>query len=260
MGRFGRAANGKGDNHTVIIYPAIDIRGGKCVRLVEGDFERETIFDDDPVEAARRWTEQGAQWLHLVDLDGARRGEPVNTATIERIRGAVSVPIQLGGGMRTSDHVDSAMSLGINRVVLGTAALEAPDLVENVAHRYPGRIAVGLDARSGRLATAGWLEVSNSTPEETARLLMRRGIETFVFTDISRDGTLAGPNLAALRSMATVAGNGLIASGGIGSIDHVTDVAETGVSGLIIGRALYDGRVGLAEAIMAAQPRELIES
>lgn len=242
------------------IYPAIDIRGGKCVRLIEGDFERETVFDDDPVSAARRWTEQGAEWLHLVDLDGARGGQPINTETIERIRRAVNVPIQVGGGMRTSQHVDAALAIGVDRVILGTAALEDPELVEAVASRHPGRIAVGLDARSGRLATAGWLELSDASPEETAKLLRARGIDTFIFTDIGRDGTLAGPNLDALRSMAQVVGNGLIASGGIGALDHVTQVAETGAAGIIIGRALYDGRVHLSDAIAATRNREFVQS
>jgi phosphoribosylformimino-5-aminoimidazole carboxamide ribotide isomerase len=237
----------------VIVYPAIDIRGGRCVRLVEGDFARETRFDADPVAAALRWVGAGAEWLHVVDLDGAVRGEPVNGEAIRRVRAAVSVPIQLGGGLRTERHVLEAFDLGIDRVVLGTATLRTPELVTRLAIGWSDRLAVGLDARDGRLATDGWFDQTETTVEEVAGRFRRVGVQAFVFTDIRRDGTLAGPNLSALRELAGLLGRGLIASGGVGSVEDVAAVALTGADGVIVGRALYDERIDLADAITAAR-------
>jgi phosphoribosylformimino-5-aminoimidazole carboxamide ribotide isomerase len=238
----------------MIIYPAIDIRDGRCVRLVEGDFSRETVYDDDPVDAARRWVASGAEWLHVVDLDGARSGSPANKEAIRRICREVDIPVQLGGGLRSADDVEAAFESGVHRAILGTVALQQPDLVEQLAAAFPDRIAVGLDARNNRLAVAGWIETSEATPEDTARYFAGREISTFIFTDIGRDGTLSGPNLDALHTMAAAVGDAeLIASGGIGSQDDVTAVAATGVAGVIIGRALYDGRVDLARAIDAVR-------
>jgi phosphoribosylformimino-5-aminoimidazole carboxamide ribotide isomerase len=237
----------------MIVYPAIDIRGGRCVRLVEGDFDRETAFDADPADAARRWHSAGAEWLHVVDLDGAVQGEPVNSDAIRRIRQAVSIPIQLGGGLRSEEHISAAFDLGIDRVILGTAALRTPDLVARIAARWSDRLAVGLDARDGRLAAAGWLDQTDATVEEVASRLRQTGVHAFIFTDIRRDGTLTGPNLPALSTLVSLLGRGVIASGGIGTIEDVTNVALTGADGVIIGRALYDGRLDLAAAISATR-------
>jgi phosphoribosylformimino-5-aminoimidazole carboxamide ribotide isomerase len=237
----------------VIVYPAIDIRGGRCVRLVEGDFARETPFDADPVDAARRWIAAGAEWLHVVDLDGAVAGRPVNLDAIRRLCGEVAIPVQLGGGLRTEDDLTAVFDLGVRRAVLGTAALRSRELVASALARWGNRIAVGLDARDGRLAANGWLEQTDLEATRAAAQLRAAGVRRFVFTDIRRDGTLAGPNLEALRAMIETVGDGVIASGGIGRIEDVAAVAETGAEGVILGRALYDGRVELSEAIALAR-------
>jgi len=237
----------------VIVYPAIDIRGGRCVRLVEGDFARETVYDADPVDAAERWAAAGAEWLHVVDLDGATVGEPVNLETVARIRHAVGVPIQLGGGLRLEEHLAAVFDLGVERAILGTAALRAPGLVARGVERWGERIAVALDARDGKLATEGWLDQTERLATEVAQRLAGTGVRHFVFTDIARDGTLAGPNLPALREMVALVEAAVIASGGVGSAADVAAVAATGAAGVIIGRALYDGRVELAAAIAAAR-------
>jgi phosphoribosylformimino-5-aminoimidazole carboxamide ribotide isomerase len=240
----------------MIIYPAIDIRGGRCVRLVEGDFNRETTFDADPADAARRWAGAGAEWLHVVDLDGARTGEPVNLAALARIREAVEIPIELGGGLRSVDHIASAFELGINRVILGSIALTSPDLVWAAVERWGERIAVGLDARDGKLAANGWLDQTEARAVDVARSLAEVGVQHFIFTDIRRDGTLTGPNLDALRTMIDATPANVIASGGVGTIDDVRAIAGTGAAGVIIGTALYSGRVDLAAAIDAAREVE----
>jgi phosphoribosylformimino-5-aminoimidazole carboxamide ribotide isomerase len=237
----------------VIVYPAIDIRGGRCVRLVEGDFDRETAFDADPADAARRWVAAGAEWLHVVDLDGAKTGVPSNVEAIRRIRDVVAIPVQLGGGLRTETDVVAAFDLGIDRVVLGTAALRTPDLVTRLALRWADRLAVGLDARDGRLAVAGWLDQTDAAVVDVAQRLRQAGVQAFIFTDIRRDGTLTGPNLPALSELVALLSRGVIASGGIGSIADIADVARRGVDGVIIGRALYDGRIDLPAAIDAAR-------
>ncbi len=240
----------------MIIYPAIDIRGGQCVRLIEGDYLRETVFDADPVDAALRWQEQGAEWLHVVDLDGAREGKPVNLSSIERIRGAVHIPMQLGGGLRTEEDVARAFDLGVDRVILGTAALRDPALTARLAMRWDDRLAVGLDARDGLLATSGWLEQTEERIEDVAARLRKQGVQAFIYTDIRRDGTLSGPNLLVLASLVGLLGRGVIASGGIGSLADVEAVARTGADGVIIGRALYDGRVDLPTAITIGRASE----
>jgi phosphoribosylformimino-5-aminoimidazole carboxamide ribotide isomerase len=233
----------------VIIYPAIDIRGGKCVRLVEGDFDRETVFDQDPADAARRWEASGATHIHVVDLDGARNGEPTNLDAIGRIRSAVGAKIQVGGGIRNLDHARALIDLGVDRIILGSAIVSNPDAVRDMAGAFPGRVAAGLDARDGRLATDGWLAQSDVQATDAARDLIQLGISTIIYTDIRRDGTLAGPNLEALSEMIATEGAKIIASGGIGTIHDVRAVADAGAAGVIIGRALYDGRVDLAEAL-----------
>jgi phosphoribosylformimino-5-aminoimidazole carboxamide ribotide isomerase len=239
----------KGDRGDVIIYPAIDIRDGKCVRLVEGDFDRETVFDQEPADAARRWEAAGATHIHVVDLDGARNGEPTNLDAIGRIRLATGAKIQVGGGIRSVDHAQALFDLGVERIIIGSAIVSDPDDVRKLASAFPGRVAAGLDARDGRLATDGWLAQSDVLAFDAARDLIPSGISTIIYTDIRRDGTLAGPNLEALSEMIAIDGAEIIASGGIGTIDDVRAVAVAGAAGVIIGRALYDGRVDLAEAL-----------
>jgi phosphoribosylformimino-5-aminoimidazole carboxamide ribotide isomerase len=240
----------------MILYPAIDIRGGRCVRLIEGDFDRETAYDSDPATAARRWVEAGAEWLHVVDLDGAVEGRPVNREAVGRIRASVDVSIQLGGGLRRLTDLEEAFDAGVDRVILGTVALRDPELVNSAVARWGDRIAVALDARDGRLATDGWLGQTDTRAVEVALRLAERPVRHFVYTDIRRDGTLSGPNLQALGELIEKVDADIIASGGIASLEDIKAVAGAGASGAIIGRALYDGRVDLAEAAALFQPTE----
>lgn len=229
----------------MIMYPAIDIRGGKAVRLVEGDFNQETTFDADPLDAALRWEAAGAEWLHIVDLDGARSGAGANRDTIERIRASVHCRIQLGGGIRTTATIQNLLDLGIDRVVLGSIAVTDPDLVRNAVSVHGERIAVGLDARDGKLATSGWDTQTDADAFEVAAAMGDAGVRHVIFTDIQRDGTLSGPNIDALQAMVASTNASVIASGGIGAASDVLALADTGVSGVIIGRAIYDGRIDL---------------
>jgi len=233
----------------VIIYPAIDIRGGQCVRLVEGDFNRETVFDPDPAAAALRWQADGATHIHVVDLDGAKAGQPVNLDAIRRIRGAVSASIQVGGGIRSIDHAQSVLGLGVDRVILGSTIVSDPAIAQEIANAFPVRVMAGLDARDGLLATDGWLAQSAVKATDAARAMIELGVHSIIYTDIRRDGTLTGPNLDALRDMIAIDGAEIIASGGVGGIADVESVAEAGAAGVIIGRALYDGRISLADAL-----------
>jgi len=233
----------------MILYPAIDIRGGRCVRLIEGDFDRETMYHSDPSLAARRWVEAGAEWLHVVDLDGAVAGRPINSQAIAQIRAMVDVPIQLGGGLRLLTNLEDAFSAGIDRVILGTVALRDPELVTNAAARWGDRIAVALDARDGRLAIDGWLGQTDTRAVEVAKRLARSRVRHFIYTDIGRDGTLTGPNLQGLSELIEQIDADVTASGGIASLEDIKAVATVGASGAIVGRALYDGRVDLAEAV-----------
>ncbi|HET9660878.1 MAG TPA: 1-(5-phosphoribosyl)-5-[(5-phosphoribosylamino)methylideneamino]imidazole-4-carboxamide isomerase [Thermomicrobiales bacterium] len=237
----------------MIIYPAIDLRDGKAVRLVEGDFSKETVFDANPVEAARRWQNAGAEWLHVVDLDGARSGSTSNASAVAAIRSAVDIPIELGGGIRTIEAAERAFAMGIDRVILGTAAVEHPEMVADLVAKWGDRVAVGLDARDGKLATDGWLAQSERTALDVAAALRQSGVATFIVTDIHKDGKLQGPNLAMLKQAQFTLRSGVIASGGISTIEDVREVAAIGVDGAIIGRALYDGRIDLAEAIEAGR-------
>ncbi|MDF3040509.1 MAG: 1-(5-phosphoribosyl)-5-((5-phosphoribosylamino)methylideneamino)imidazole-4-carboxamide isomerase [Thermomicrobiales bacterium] len=241
----------------MILYPAIDIRGGRCVRLIEGDFARETAYDADPTNAARRWVDAGAEWLHVVDLDGAVEGTPVNRDAVKRIRAAVAVPMQLGGGLRTLTDLEDLFAAGIDRAILGTVALRDPELVISAVARWGDRIAVALDARDGKLATDGWLGQTEARAVEVAQKLATAKVRHFIFTDISRDGTLAGPNLESLGELVRAVEAGVIASGGISSLKDIEAAAQSGASGAIIGRALYDGRIDLAEAITATRQTEL---
>lgn len=243
--------------HRLILYPAIDIRGGRAVRLVQGDYDRETAFDADPLDAAERWLAQGAEALHVVDLDGARSGAPANLAHVRRIAAASSVPVQVGGGLRSADAVSEAFDAGAARAVLGTAALEDPVLVESLAVSYPNRIVVGADARSGRIAVEGWGRETNMGVEALIADLSARGVTRFVYTPVEVDGTLEGPGLEGLGSAASAAldaGAELIYSGGIGSLDHLRALAALrapALVGVIVGRALYEGHFTVAEGRQA---------
>jgi phosphoribosylformimino-5-aminoimidazole carboxamide ribotide isomerase len=237
----------------VILVPAIDIRDGHAVRLVQGDYARETAFDADPLDAARRWLEQGARALHVVDLDGARQGRPANLGLVERIAAETEVPVQMGGGLRTAEDVAAALGAGIERAVLGTAALEDPALIESLAAEHGDRIAVSADARAGRVAVEGWERQSSIGSDDLVRDLARRGVRRFVYTPVDVDGTLAGPALDGLRDVAAAAadtGAELLYSGGVGSLEHLRELASLelpGVAGVIVGRALYEDRFTVAE-------------
>ncbi|XID92126.1 1-(5-phosphoribosyl)-5-[(5-phosphoribosylamino)methylideneamino]imidazole-4-carboxamide isomerase [Paenibacillaceae bacterium WGS1546] len=235
-----------------VIYPAIDIRGGKCVRLIQGDYNQETVYNDDPVSVARDWEAQGGEWIHLVDLDGAKAGHPVNDELIGRIAKAVKVPVQVGGGLRKEDDVERLLGLGVSRVILGTAAIEDRAFVSRVLDKHGGAIAIGLDARDGLVATRGWLETSAVKAEDLAAELASEGAQTFIFTDISRDGMMGGPNVEAILSLAKVSGRTVIASGGVSKpedLDRLAAHAGDGIGGAIVGKALYTGKIDLAEAV-----------
>lgn len=241
------------------IYPAIDIRGGKCVRLIQGDYNRETVYNDNPLEVAREWERLGGTFIHLVDLDGAKAGHPVNDDIIRSIASAVQVPVQVGGGLRTRADVDRVLSLGVSRVILGTAAIEDRAFTEEVLGTYGDKITIGLDARNGYVATRGWLETSEVKAEELARELAAKGAETFIFTDISRDGMMQGPNVEAILSLAKSSGRQVIASGGVSTMDDLLKLsshAKEGIGGAIVGKALYTGSIQLDEAIRAVAGAE----
>jgi phosphoribosylformimino-5-aminoimidazole carboxamide ribotide isomerase len=235
----------------LILYPAIDIRDGKAVRLIQGDYDRETAYDDDPVVAARRWADGGARWLHVVDLDGARAGEPVNLDHVRRIVAAVGVPVQLGGGLRDSEKVEDAISSGAERVVLGTAAVRDPEMAGAIASAHGRRVVVSVDARSGKVAAEGWTESSDLATAEVVAALSNRGVRRFVYTPVDVDGLMEGPDLDSLREVAKATDGELIYSGGVGSLDDLRALAGLGLSnlgGVIVGRALYEGRFNVAEA------------
>ncbi|MAR07501.1 MAG: 1-(5-phosphoribosyl)-5-[(5-phosphoribosylamino)methylideneamino]imidazole-4-carboxamide isomerase [Cyanobium sp. NAT70] len=236
------------------IIPAIDLLDGVCVRLHQGDYDQVTRFSDDPVAQALRWQQQGATRLHLVDLDGAKRGEPVNDRAVRSITSALDIPVQLGGGVRSLKRAEDLLACGLDRVILGTVAIEQPDLVSELAARHPGRIVVGIDAKDGRVATRGWIEQSDVLATDLARRFSSVGIAAIITTDIATDGTLAGPNIDALRSMAHASDVPVIASGGIGCMADLLALLALeplGVCGVIVGRALYDGQIDLTEAIQA---------
>jgi phosphoribosylformimino-5-aminoimidazole carboxamide ribotide isomerase len=243
----------------LILYPAIDIRGGKAVRLAQGDYDRETAYDDDPVVAARRWADDGARWLHVVDLDGARSGEPVNLEQVRRIVAAVGVPVQLGGGLRDSKKVEEAISSDAERVVLGTAAIRNPEMAEAIAAAHGDRVVVSVDARAGRVSAEGWTEDSELEATDVIADLTGRGVRRFVFTPVEVDGMMEGPDLDALRQIADATDAEIIYSGGIGTLDDLRAVADLdleNVGGVIVGRALYEERFTVAEAQALLDPDE----
>lgn len=234
------------------LYPAIDLRGGNCVRLHQGDYGQETVYGSDPAAMARHWIDQGATWLHVVDLDGARAGKPVQLDTVAQIVAAAGkVPVQLGGGLREEAHIRQALDAGVSRVILGTRALRDAAWAGAITRAHPGKVVLGLDAREGRVAAQGWLETDSLTVAEVLERAKDWPLAAIVFTDIGRDGTLMGCNVEATAEVARLARVEVIASGGIGSLEDIVAVAKAGLPGCIVGRALYDGRVDLKQAITA---------
>jgi len=238
----------------MIVYPAIDLKDGQCVRLVKGDMAQATVFNDSPADQARRFADAGASWLHVVDLNGAFEGRPVNAAAVEGILGAFEHPVQLGGGIRSMQTIEAWLTAGVSRVVLGTVAVKDPDLVIAACREWPGRVAVGIDARGCRVAVEGWAEVSDLEARELGLRFEDAGVAAIVYTDIDRDGVLQGPNVAATEALADAVSTPVIASGGVSSLGDLEALAGArGIAGAIVGRALYDGRVDLAEAIRAVE-------
>jgi phosphoribosylformimino-5-aminoimidazole carboxamide ribotide isomerase len=241
----------------MIFFPAIDLKDGRCVRLVQGDMARATVFAEDPAAQARAFAVAGAEWLHVVDLNGAFAGRPVNGKAVEGILAAVRVPVQLGGGIRDMVTVEFWLKRGVRRVVLGTAALKDPALVKDACRRHPGRIAVGVDAKAGRVATEGWADVSEIAILDLARRFEDAGVAALIHTDIARDGAMAGPNVEATVALAEAVAIPVILSGGVSSLADLQAIrmasraAKRPLAGVIAGRALYDGRFDVAQAIAA---------
>jgi phosphoribosylformimino-5-aminoimidazole carboxamide ribotide isomerase len=236
----------------MIVIPAIDLKDGKCVRLEQGLMEKDTVFNDNPGAQARVWQDQGAQLLHIVDLDGAFAGEPKNRTAIESIVGALTIPTQLGGGIRDLATIEAYLELGIDRVIIGTAAQRNPELVQQACVRFPGRIVVGIDAKNGMVAVQGWAEVTGVTATDLARQFEGYGVSAIIYTDISRDGMMGGPNIEATRALAEAISIPVIASGGVSSLQDIRNlmaVEKSGVTGVITGKAIYTGALNLAEAI-----------
>tara|TARA_B100000676_G_scaffold150629_1_gene148737 strand:+ start:225 stop:953 length:729 start_codon:yes stop_codon:yes gene_type:complete len=240
----------------LILYPAIDLKDGQCVRLRLGDMDQSTVFNDDPAAQARDFAAAGCEWLHLVDLNGAFEGKPVNASAVEAILGATDIPVQLGGGIRDMATIDAWLERGIRRVILGTVAVKDPDLVRAACDKWPGRVAVGIDAKGGKVAIEGWAEVSELTAEALAAEFEGAGVSAIIHTDVDRDGVLAGPNIEATARLAASTAIPVIASGGVSSLDDLLAIQANGtIEGAISGRALYDGRINLEEALSSLRER-----
>ncbi len=236
----------------MIVIPAIDLKDGKCVRLEQGLMDKDTVFNDNPGAQALEWERQGAEWLHIVDLDGAFAGEPKNRDAIESILKAITIPAQLGGGIRDIETIEAYLSLGLSRVIIGTAAQRNPELVREACAKFPGQIVVGIDAKNGMVAVQGWAEVTDMTAVELAKKFEGFGVSAIIYTDISRDGMLQGPNLEATRSLAEAVAIPVIASGGVSSlkdIENLMAIEASGITGVITGKAVYTGAIKLSEAI-----------
>jgi len=236
----------------VILFPAIDLKDGACVRLAQGDMNRATVYETDPAAQARRFADIGFPWLHMVDLNGAFEGRSVNGAAVDAILDATDMKVQLGGGIRDMTAIEGWLGRGVARVILGTVALRDPDLVREAARAFPDRVAVGIDARDGRVAVEGWAEQSDIEVLDLARQFDDAGVAAIIFTDIARDGVMTGPNVAATADLARALTTAVIASGGVSCLDDLRalkDVADAGIAGVISGRALYDGRLDAAEAL-----------
>lgn len=235
----------------MIIYPAIDIIDGKCVRLQQGSYSDVTVFGDSPVDMARKWESLGAGYLHVVDLDGARSGKSENAEIIKQIAKTLKIPVQTGGGIRNLETVEAYLSGGLSRIILGTSAVSNREMLISALKEYKGKIAVGIDAKDGKVAIHGWEKTSDYTAVEFAKEVESFGTKTIIYTDISRDGMLKGPNLQAMKEMADSVSMDVIASGGVSRLKDIIDLKQTGVSGVIVGKAIYTGNVDLKEAILA---------
>lgn len=239
----------------MIIYPAIDLRNGKCVRLTKGSFDAETVFSDNPAEMAARWEAQGAEYLHVVDLDGAVAGESKNLKSIQAILETVKIPVQVGGGIRSMENIDKMLSIGVSRVILGSIAVKNPELVRQACLKYGDRIVVGIDAKEGMAAVEGWGEKSDASAVNLACQMVKLGVKTIIFTDISKDGTLSGVNVQATAELAKKSGADVIASGGVSSLDDIRQLMQyekDGIKGCIVGKAIYTNNINLEEAIKMA--------
>jgi len=233
----------------MVIYPAVDVREGKCVRLTQGEFDKQTVYSDNPVEMALKWENAGAQYLHVVDLDGARTGKSQNIAVISEIAGKIGIPVQLGGGIRTIEMIENYLADGIKRVILGTSAVKDPELVKSAVKTFENNVVIGIDAKDGMVAIEGWEKTSEFKAVDFAKKMEDLGVKTIIYTDISRDGMLSGPNLKAMEEMVKAVNIEIIASGGVGKLEDIKNLKEVGVAGAIVGRALYTGDVDLKEAI-----------
>ncbi len=242
----------------MIVIPAIDLKSGQCVRLAQGDFSRSTVYSDKPEDVAIRWQEKGAEWIHVVDLDGSVAGSPVNRDVIRRIVGAVTVPIQVGGGIRDQATIEAYLAMGVKRVILGTGALSNEQFVRQAIATYPGSIVLGVDALDGRVAIQGWTEHTDLSPEELVKRYDGLGLAAVVFTDIKRDGMQLGVNLRAVRELAAAISVPVIASGGVAGLQDIVNlmaIEDDGIIGVIVGKALYSGAMDLRLAIIAAKRR-----
>lgn len=231
------------------IYPAIDIKDGNCVRLLQGRFSDVTVYGDSPAQMAKKWEALGGEFIHVVDLDGALKGAGINAKAIEEICKSVNVPVQTGGGIRSMEDIEARLNCGINRVIIGTKAVSDAEFVKKAVEKYGDKIVIGIDAKDGMVAIEGWEKTSEFTAVEFAKKMVDLGVKTIVYTDIATDGTLAGPNVEAMREMAAAVDADIIASGGVGSLEHILSLLDTGVEGVIVGKALYTEKVNLTEAI-----------
>lgn len=247
----------------MVIFPAIDIRGGKCVRLFKGDFAQETVFSDRPEEMAAKWEAQGGKFLHLVDLDGARAGKSVNLEVIKKIVDTVSIPVELGGGIRTMENIDEVLSLGVQRVILGSVAVSNPALVKEACQKYGDRVVVGIDAKDGIVAVDGWGVSGDVEVTVLAKEMAKAGVKTIIYTDISRDGTLSGVNVEATARLARESGAKVVASGGVKSLEDIRALLpyeKDGIEGVIVGKSIYTGSLDLQEAVALVESAETGEA
>ena len=234
------------------IYPAIDMRGGKCVRLLQGDYDKETVYGDSPFDMAKKFVEEGAEWIHMVDLDGAKDGHRVNDKFVLQVARELNAKVQIGGGIRTEEDILHYLDNGVDRVIIGSIAVSNPQFAIEMIKRYGSRIAIGIDAKNGYVATHGWLNTSETTAIDLGKVFAEAGAETFIFTDIATDGMLSGPNLEAVGKMAEETGKSVIASGGVSSLEDLVALkalASKGVTGAIVGKAIYEGRFTVQEAL-----------
>lgn len=233
----------------MIIYPAIDIKDGKCVRLFQGDFSKTTVYSEDPVNIASQWESQGAKYLHIVDLDGALAGSPQNLGVIQNIISSINIPVQVGGGIRNVVTAHSLIESGADRIIMGTSAIKSPETLKQAVKKLGSKLVVGVDAKNGKVAVEGWEETSECNAADFVSTVENMGVKTVIYTDISKDGTLQGPNIEGIKELLSRSGIDIIASGGVGSLKDLINLKELGVSGAIVGKALYSGNINLIDAL-----------